>query len=125
MRRATNFILIVFLVGIGAGFGQVEKPSDLKFPPLKFEPPDPRAFRMQLANGLRAYIQEDKSLPLVTISALVNFGNLYVLKDKAGLGSLMSETLIKGGTRTRGGGVIEERGGFSGGAPSFFVGGGS
>lgn len=121
MRRATNFILIVFLVGIGAGFGQVEKPSDLKFPPLKFEPPDPRAFRMQLANGLRAYIQEDKSLPLVTISALVNFGNLYVLKDKAGLGSLMSETLIKGGTRTREGSVIEERIDFLGGSLSFSV----
>src|SRR4030043_1073573 len=116
MRRATYLILIVCLVGIGAGFGQVEKPSDLKFPPLKFEPPDPKAFRMQLANGLGAYIQEDKSLPLVTISALVNFGNLYVLKDKAGLGSLMSETLIKGGTRTREGSVIEERIDFLGGS---------
>jgi len=122
MRRTTGVILIVFLLGIGAGFGQVEKPSDLKFPPLKFEPPDPKAFRMALANGLRAYFQEDHSLPLVNISALVNFGNLYVSKDKAGLGSLMSETLIKGGTKAREGSVIEERIDFLGGSLSFSVG---
>jgi zinc protease len=122
MRRLTGLILIVFLLGIGAGFGQVEKPSDLKFQPLKYEPPDPKAFRLQLANGLRAYIEEDHSLPLVNVSALVNFGSLYVPKDKAGLGSLLSETLIKGGTKTREGSVIEERIDFLGGSLSFSVG---
>jgi predicted Zn-dependent peptidase len=122
MKKATGLIIAVLLLGIGAGFGQVEKPSDLKFPPLQYEPPDPKAFRMQLANGLRAYIQEDHSLPLVTVSALVNFGDLYVPKDKAGLGSLMRETLIKGGTKTKDGTVIEERIDFLGGSLSFSVG---
>lgn len=122
MRRVTGLILIVFLLGIGAGFGQVEKPSDLKFPPLKYEPPDPKAFRVQLADGLRAYIEEDHILPLVNISALVNFGSLYLPKDKAGLGQLMSETLIKGGTKSREGSVIEERIDFLGGSLSFSVG---
>jgi len=98
-----------FLLVLGAGFGQMEKPSDLKFPPLKFDPSEPKAFRTVLANGLRAYFQEDHSLPLVSISALVNFGNLYVPKEKAGLGALMGDTLIRGGTKTRDGSVIEER----------------
>jgi predicted Zn-dependent peptidase len=109
---------------LGVGFGQVEKPSDLKFPPLKFEPPDPKAFRTVLANNLRAYIREDHSLPLVSISALINFGSIYVPKEKAGLGSLMGDTLIKGGTKTRDGSAIEERIDFLGATLSFQVGGG-
>ncbi len=121
MKKITFIAIVVCFLGLGAGFGQVEKPSDLKFPALKFDPPDPKAFRTQLAGGLRAYIQEAHSLPLVNISAIINFGNLYVPKDKAGLGSLMSETLIKGGTKTKDGSVIEERIEFLGGSLSFSV----
>ncbi len=121
MKKIICIALAICFLGLGTGFGQVEKPSGLKFPPLKFDPPEPKAFRMQLASGLRAYVQEDHSLPLVNISAIVNFGNLYVPKDKAGLGSLISETLIKGGTKTKDGSVIEERIEFLGGSLSFSV----
>ena len=121
MKKAICLIIALCFMGCAAGFGQVEKPSDLKYPPLKFEPPDPKAFRMELANGLRAYIQEDRSLPLVTISAQVNFGNLYVPKEKEGLGSVMADTLIKGGTKTKEGDTIQERIDFLGGSLSFFV----
>jgi zinc protease len=122
MKKSIALILAIFIVGLGAGFGQAQKPADLKFPLLKFEPPDPQAFRTQLANGLRAYIQEDRSLPLVNISAVINFGNIYVPKDKAGLGAVMSDTLIKGGTKTRDGSTIEDRIDFLGGSLSFSVG---
>jgi len=74
-----------------------------------------------LSNGLRAYIREDHSLPLASISALVNFGNLYVPKEKAGLGSLVGDTLIKGGTKTTEGDAIEERIDFLGASLSFQV----
>jgi zinc protease len=121
MKRTICLVIALCFLGCAAGFGQVEKPSDLKYPPLKFEPPDPKAFRMELANGLRAYIQEDHSLPLVTVSAQVNFGNLYVPKEKAGLGSVMADTLIKGGTRTKEGEAIQERLDVLGGSLSFFV----
>jgi zinc protease len=106
---------------LSLGFGQAQKPSDLKFSPLKFEPPNPAAFRTQLANGLRAYIKEDHSLPLVNITALVNFGNIYVPKDRSGLGAVMGDTLIKGGTKTRDGSAIEERIEFLGSSLSFSV----
>jgi predicted Zn-dependent peptidase len=122
MKKTIVLILAIFIVGLSAGFGQAQKPSDLKFPPLKFEPPDPKAFRTQLASGLRAYIEEDRSLPLVNISALVNFGTIYLPKDKAGLGAVMSDTLIKGGTKTKDGSVIEDRIDFLGGSLSFSVG---
>ena len=121
MKKIFCLAFSVFVLVLGAGFSQVEKPSDLKFPPLKFDPPDPKVFRTVLANDLRAYIQEDHSLPLASVSALVNFGNLYVPRDKTGLGSILGDNLIKGGTKTREGDVIEERIDFLGGSLSFFV----
>lgn len=122
MKKAICLAIALYVLGLGSGFGQAAKPSDLKFPPLKFEPPDPKAHRLQLSNGLRAYIQEDHSLPLFNISALVNFGDLYVADEKTGLGGVMGDTLIKGGTKTREGDAIEERIDFLGGSLSFFVG---
>jgi len=107
---------------VGAGLGQAKKPSDLKFPPLKYEPPDPQDFRVVLADGLRAYVQEDHSLPLVNVSAITNFGSLYVPKGKQGLDGVLSDVLIKGGTKTREGTAIEERIDFLGGTLSFNVG---
>ena len=117
------FLVFLLLVG-GSSLvsAQVSRPEDLKFPPLKFEPPNPANFRVVLANGLRAYIREEKALPIVNLTAIIHTGGLYVPKEKAGLDSLLSECLIKGGTRTRTGPEIEERIDFLGGTLSFNVG---
>jgi len=121
MKKTIILCLAVCSLFVGVGLGQAKKPSDLKFPPLKYEPPDPKEFRVVLANGLRAYIQEDQSLPLVNIWAVTDFGSLYVPKDKQGLDGVMSDALIKGGTKTREGTAIEERIDFLGGTLSFNV----
>jgi len=105
----------------GIVLGQAQKPSDLKFPPLTYNPPDPAAFRTMFASGLRGYIQEDHTLPLFNISAHINFGGLYTPKDKQGLDALMSGTMIRGGTKTREGTAIEERLDFLGGSLGFNV----
>ena len=122
MRKILSVVIVLVFVCVSLGLAQAQKPSDLKYPPLKYEPPDPQAFRVELANKLRGYFQEDHSLPLVNISALINFGGLYVAKDKTGLGGVLGETLIKGGTKTREGSVIEERIDFLGGSLNFFIG---
>jgi zinc protease len=122
MKKTILITLAVSLAFVSIGLAQAQKPSDLKYPPLKFEPPDPKASRVVFANGLRGYVQEDHSLPLVNISALVNFGGLYVPKDKQGLDSLLGGTLIRGGTKTREGDAIEERIDFLGGSLNFMVG---
>ena len=98
MRKTFSAILLLAFVCVVLGFGQAKHPSELRYPPLKYEPPDPKAFRTEYANGLRAYIQEDHSLPLFNITALVNFGGLYVPKHKEGLDRVLSDTLIRGGT---------------------------
>jgi zinc protease len=121
MRRTLCLIIAMGFLALTAGFAQVQKPSDLKYPGLKFEPPDPKTFRTAFANGLRGYVQEDHSLPVVNITALVNFGQLYDAKDKVGLGELAGATLIKGGTKAKTGNAIEDRIDFLGGSLNFMV----
>ncbi len=122
MKKTLSLIFAVSLLLAATGLAQVQKPSDLKYPVLKYDPPDPKAFRSVLANGLRAYIQEDRALPMVSLSAIVHFGGLYVPDGKEGLESLMSGTMIRGGTKTKDGTVIEERIDFLGGSLGFNVG---
>ncbi|NIO47966.1 MAG: hypothetical protein GTN73_00790 [Candidatus Aminicenantes bacterium] len=119
MKKTLAILFTICFLCISVGLTQVQKPSDLKFPPLKYDPPNPKDFRTEFSNGLRGYIQEDHSLPLFNISAIINFGGLYVSKDKQGLDSIMSETLIDGGTKTKEGTAIKERIEFLGGSLSF------
>ena len=122
MKRTVIAILAIAFVCVGLGLGQAKHPSELKYPSLKFEPPDPKAFRVVYAGGLRAYVQEDRSLPLFNITAIVNCGGLYAPKEKAGLDTVLGDQLIKGGTKTREGTAIEERIDFLGGSLNFNVG---
>jgi predicted Zn-dependent peptidase len=122
MKKTVIAILAIAFVCVGLGLGQAKHPSELKYPSLKFDPPDPKAFRVVYAGGLRAYVQEDRSLPLFNITAIVNCGGLYAPKEKAGLDAVLGDQLIKGGTKTREGTAIEERIDFLGGSLNFNVG---
>lgn len=122
MKKLFSLFISVTLIFISLGHVQVKRPKDLTYPPLRFEPPAPQDYRVVFSQGLRGYIQEDHSLPLVDIRALVNFGSLYDPKDKAGIGDVLEGTLIKGGTKTRDGSSIEDRIDFLGGDLNFRVG---
>ncbi len=122
MKRTIIAILALSFLCAGLGLAQAKHPSELTYPGLKYEPPDPKAFRTLYAGGLRAYVQEDRGLPLFNITAIVNCGDLYVPKDKAGLGRLLGDQLIKGGTATKEGQAIEDRVDFLGGSLNFMVG---
>jgi zinc protease len=122
MKKTIIAILALTFVFAGLGLAQAKRPSELKYPALKYDPPDPKAFRTVYAGGIRAYVQEDRSLPLFNITAIFNCGDLYVPKDKAGLGTVLGDQLIKGGTKTREGSTIEDRIDFLGGSLNFNVG---
>ncbi len=119
MKKTLTILLCVGFLCASLGMAQVEKPSDLKYPPLRYDPPDPKDFRTEFANGMRGYMEEDHSLPLFDISALIHYGSLYDPEGRAGLASVMSATLIKGGTKSVEGSVIEERIDFVGGSLNF------
>lgn len=121
MKKTKTLIILLCaaLFLVSSGTAQVEKPSDLKYPSLTYDSPDPKAFRTELANSLRGYIKEDHSLPLFDISALIHYGSLYDPEGRAGLAAIMGGTLIKGGTKDREGSAIEERIDFLGGSLNF------
>jgi len=121
MKKTIILTLACAFLITGLGLGQAQKPADLKYPPLTYTPPDPAAYRMAFANGLRGFVQEDHSLPLVNVTAHINFGGLYLPKDKQGLEALMSGALIQGGTKTKEGTAIQERLDFLGGSLGFNV----
>jgi predicted Zn-dependent peptidase len=121
MKKVSTFVFIIAFVIVSIGFGQVQKPDDLKFPPLKYDPPHPKDFRVKLSKGMIGYIQEDHSLPLVEVRAYIKYGSIYDPEQQLGIGDVLSGTLIKGGTRTKEGGDIEERIDFLGGSLSFYV----
>lgn len=49
-------------------------PRQMNLPPSEFEPPDPTALQLVLPNGLVAYIAEDHTVPLVSMTAFVRAG---------------------------------------------------
>jgi zinc protease len=122
MKKTIIAILALSFLCGGLGLAQAKHPSELKYPPLKYDPPDPKAFRTVCAGGLRAYVQEDRDLPLFNITAIINCGDLNIPKEKAGLGTVLGDQLIKGGTGTREGSAIQERLDFLGGSLNFNVG---
>ena len=122
MKKTIIAILALAFLCAGLGLAQAKHPSELKYQSLKYEPPDPKASRTVYAGGLRAYVQEDRSLPLFDITAIINCGDLYIPKDKTGLGRVLGDQLIKGGTAAKEGPVIEDRIDFLGGTLNFMVG---
>src|SRR5689334_530864 len=54
--------------------GIPDRPEKLAFPPLTYEPPDPRQFRVALKSGPVAYVVPDRELPLVNIAVYVRTG---------------------------------------------------
>lgn len=100
---ATNFSAHAQNAGIPA------RPEELKFPPLKYEPPNPADYRTVLKNGTVAYVVPDHELPLVNIRILVHTGDYVVPKGKEGLAALTGYLLAHGGTKSMTAEQLEER----------------
>src|SRR6188768_3047893 len=84
--------------GIKFPKGIPNRPEKIQFPPLKYEPPDPKEYRLQLAAGPVAYIASDRELPLVNLTILVRTGDYLEPEGKEGLTDLVGYLLTAGGT---------------------------
>ena len=84
-----------------AAFGADEippHPSQLDYPPLEFEPPDPAEFRRELPGGAVAYMVEDHQLPLVSVSLMLPTGDYLESDDQLGLAGFTGSQMRSGGT---------------------------
>jgi zinc protease len=85
------------------------RPEQLKFPALNYEPPAPEQFRVQLKSGPIAYVVPDKELPLVNIVVYVHTGEYLDPAGKEGLADLTGYLLARGGAGTNSADQLEER----------------
>ena len=75
-------------------------PRELRFPPLRFEPPSAEDYRRELTGGASAYLVEDHQLPLVTVSLTVRAGGYLVPAERTGLAGFTGSQMRSGGTKT-------------------------
>ncbi|HEX3128607.1 MAG TPA: pitrilysin family protein [Thermoanaerobaculia bacterium] len=106
MSRLLKALPVLFLLSVPVS-GQVEKASDLHYPPLsRFEIPRPQ--RVELENGLVVLLLEDHELPLVEVTAMVRAGSALDPAAKVGLAELAGEVLRTGGTETMSGDQLDD-----------------
>jgi zinc protease len=86
---------------------RTQHPDDLTFAPLTFAPPKVEHFT--LANGIRVYLREDRELPLVAVTAMLEAGAVSDPPGKNGLARLHGAALRGGGTATRTPRQVEEQ----------------
>src|SRR6476469_5019133 len=110
--RSFQFLLVALCAVISANAQNADipaRPEQLKYPPLKYEPPNPAEYRTVLKNGTVAYVVPDHELPLVNIRILVHTGDYLVPKGKEGLAALTGYLLAHGGTKSMTAEQLEER----------------
>ncbi len=73
-------------------------PRKLEYAALDWEIPLGAPYRVTLENGLRLYIAEDHSLPLIEIKGYVRTGSMLDPKGKEGLGALATRLMRTGGS---------------------------
>ena len=106
-------ILAVGIAGFNGTFAFAQeipnRPEQLQFPPLKYEPPNPANYRVELKSGPVAYLVPDHELPLVNIHILVRTGDYLEPDNKAGLAGMTGHLLARGGTKSKTAEQMEER----------------
>jgi zinc protease len=72
-------------------------PDQIKFQPLKFEPPDAKEFRHTLPNGVVAYLAPSKEFPLINVAFTFRGGDYLDPSDRIGLAGATGAMIRRGG----------------------------
>ncbi len=110
-------LVLILLLAVQSGIGQIPAhPKELSYEELTYQPPKAADHRLELANGMIVYIQEDHSLPLFDATAIIRTGTVYDPADKIGVAAMTGAVLRSGGTTTISGDDLDERLDFLGGS---------
>lgn len=91
----------------GAAAAQAKPWKQIPVPPLPaFHPVQPK--RVQLANGMIIFLQEDHELPLITAVARIRGGARVQPATKVGLVDIYGEVWRTGGTKTKTGDQLDD-----------------
>ncbi|HXY39194.1 MAG TPA: insulinase family protein, partial [Vicinamibacteria bacterium] len=86
-----------------------DRPDQLVFKPIEFQPPLARDHRVVLRNGMVVFIAEDRALPLVNVAVTVRTGSWLEPAEKAGLAAFTGSQMRRGGTRSLTAEQLDER----------------
>jgi len=84
------------------------RPEELTYDELSFEVPDGNSFRHVLSNGVRVYLAEDHTFPLVGLRVILRQGSYLEPPDKVGLASLTASMMRSGGTERMAPDIFDE-----------------
>jgi zinc protease len=107
-RKCNRVLSALCLLLIGLSLAAQVKPwNQIQAPPLPpFNPPQP--VRVQLANGMVIFLQEDHELPLIAAVAEVRGGSVYEPVNKTGLVDIYGDSWRTGGTKTKTGDEMDD-----------------
>lgn len=109
MKRAllSSFALLLLIAGFGSSPLSAQAWKQIPIPKLpEFKPPKPK--RVQLANGMVIFLQEDHELPLIDGTARIRGGERRVPANKAGMMDIYGEVWRTGGTKTQTGDQLDD-----------------
>ncbi|MBN1129706.1 MAG: insulinase family protein [Chitinispirillaceae bacterium] len=103
MRSILAASALLFLTVIAPCAGATQKavpphPEKIVYDSLRWSVPLGTPYRVELKNGLRAYIASDSTLPLVRLTVYVRCGTLLDPAEKEGATALMANLMRTGGT---------------------------
>ncbi len=96
-HRLLAFAIVLASTAAGVAGEIPPRPEQLTFSPLTFNVPDAATMRVRLANGVTAYVAEDKMLPLVNVVVLLRGGGYLDPAGKEGLAELTGTVWRTGG----------------------------
>jgi len=102
-----SVIIGLCFITLGAISLSAQDVSKLKFPKLN-KLKIPKVEKITLNNGLRLYLLEDKSLPVIDASVRINYGSYLEPADKVGLAEICGTVIRTGGTSKWSGDKIDE-----------------
>jgi zinc protease len=117
-RPVKQFAFLLSVLLSATGFSQAAKPATkhvapapqwkkISIPALPaFKPQQPK--RIQLANGMVIFLQEDHELPLINGSARIRGGSVSEPAEKTGLLGLFGEVWRTGGTKSQTGDQLDD-----------------
>ena len=104
--KLVTLLLIAAAAALPAA-AQAKAWSDIKYPALP-DFPIPKPQVVDLPNGMKVFLLEDRELPLVSVTALVRAGANWEPADKTGLAFLTGSVQRTGGTATMTGDQIDD-----------------
>ncbi|MCS7181499.1 MAG: insulinase family protein [Thermoanaerobaculum sp.] len=93
-----RWLALAFLAAVEVGVAEIPpRPEMLSFPPLTFEVPKAERFKVNLSQGIAAYVAEDRLLPLVTVQVYFRGGRYLEERGKEGTAQLLGTVWRTGG----------------------------